>query len=160
SLAFVGATWLLAHQAAGAAAGRFAALLMALPPVYILVVSLKPFAPYSEVAVLGSLALWCATGLVIAADPWRDRLRALGCGLAGGLAFWMHPLAVYYLAPIALFLLLWLRGWRLVQVVLVGLAGFALGALPVWLYNVQSHGATLWLLLAGARGDAANPRAV
>src|SRR5712692_8607499 len=57
SLAFVGTTWLLAREVGGPVAARFAALLMAVPPVYILVLSLKPFAPYTEVAVLGSLAL-------------------------------------------------------------------------------------------------------
>src|SRR5712692_2891601 len=85
SLAFVGTTWLLAREVGGPVAARFAALLMAVPPVYILVLSLKPFAPYTEVAVLGSLALWCATVLVVGRDRSHDRVRALACGLAGGL---------------------------------------------------------------------------
>jgi hypothetical protein len=160
SIAFVGTTWLLAREVGGTVAARFAALLMALPPVYILVLSLKPFAPYTEVAVLGSLALACATGLVVGRDPSRDRVRALGCGIVGGLAFWMHPRAVYYLVPIAILILAHLRGVRRIQAGLLGLAGFVLGALPLWLYNLQTNGATLWLVLAGARGDAANPAAV
>src|SRR5207237_6666671 len=65
-----------------------------------------------------------------------------------------------HLVAIAALCLLHLRGGRLVTVALLGLAGFVVGALPVWLYNVQTGGATVWLLLAGARGDAANPAAV
>jgi hypothetical protein len=160
SMAFVGTTWLLAREVGGPVAARFAALLMAVPPVYILVLSLKPFAPYTEVAVLGSLALWCATVLVVGRDPSRDRVRALACGVAGGLAFWLHPLAVYYLVAIAVLCLLHLRGRRLVTVAGLGLAGFVVGALPIWVYNLQTNGATVWLLLAGARGEAANPLAV
>src|SRR5438270_6698920 len=81
SLALVGTTWLLAREVGGTVAGRFAAVLMALPPVYILVLSLKPWAPYTEVAVLGSLALWCATRLVVRRDRGRDGARALACGV-------------------------------------------------------------------------------
>src|SRR5439155_13415329 len=117
----------------------------------ILVLSLKPFAPYTEVAVLGSLALWCATVLVVGRDRSRDRVRALACGLAGGLAFWLHPLAVYYLVAIAALCLLHLRGGRLVTVALLGLAGFVVGALPVWRHNAQAGGVRLWLVLAGPR---------
>src|SRR5205085_8669284 len=32
--------------------------------------------------------------------------------------------------------------------------------LPLWVYNLQSGGATLWLLLGGAHGDAADPAGV
>jgi hypothetical protein len=133
---------------------------MALPPVYILVLSLKPWAPYTEVAVLGSLALWCAIRLVVRRDRSRDAAGALACGVLGGVAFWMHPLAVDYLVAIAALCLVYLRGGRLIQVGVFGVAGFVVGALPLWLYNVQTRGATVYLLGAGARGDAANPAAV
>ncbi len=58
SVAFVLVTWLLTREVVGAAAGRFAAALVALPPIYIGVLSLKPLAPYIEVTVLGTLAVW------------------------------------------------------------------------------------------------------
>ena len=63
STALVGTTWLLAHEVAGRTAASLAALLMALPPVYVLVLSLKPWAPYTEVMLLGTLTLVCAVRL-------------------------------------------------------------------------------------------------
>src|SRR5260370_30866508 len=52
SLALVGTTWLLAREAAGRTAAHFAAALAAIPPVYVLVLSLKPWAPYTELILL------------------------------------------------------------------------------------------------------------
>lgn len=156
SLALVPATWLLAREAAGPVAGRFAAALVALGPVYQLVLSLKPWAPYTEVALLGTLTLWATLRLAWPGPRQRDPPWALGCGLAGGLAFWLHPLAVEYLLPAALLLILRLRGRRLLLVPLLGLVGFGLGALPFWLYNLETGGATLWFVLAGSGGQTAD----
>src|SRR5436189_3026738 len=63
SLALIGTTWLLAREAAGRSAAYFAAGLAAIPPVYALVLSLKPWAPYTEVILLGSVCLTCALRL-------------------------------------------------------------------------------------------------
>ncbi|MBV9355570.1 MAG: hypothetical protein JO023_08585 [Chloroflexi bacterium] len=155
SLAFVGTTWLLAREAAGRAAALFAALLVALPPVYVLVMTLKPWAPYTEVIVFGQLALLAATRLAFPGGRRVGVLAAIGSGLAGGFAFYLHPLAVWYLVPCALLVVLRVRGQRLVQAALGGLLGFALGALPLWLYNLQTDGATLRFVLAGSGGQTA-----
>src|SRR5690349_3445438 len=42
SLALIGTTWLLAREVGGKAAAWFAAVLMVVPPAYLLVLSLKP----------------------------------------------------------------------------------------------------------------------
>jgi Dolichyl-phosphate-mannose-protein mannosyltransferase len=156
SLALVPAAWLLAREAAGPVAGRFAAALAALAPAYQLVLSLKPWAPYTEVVLLGTLMLWATLRLAWPGVGQRDALWALGCGLAGGLALWLHPLAVEYLLPAALLLILRLRGRRLLLVPLLGLVGFGFGSLPLWLYNFESGGATLWFILAGSGGQTAD----
>src|SRR6266851_4524262 len=67
SLALIGTTCLLAREVAGTAAAWFAGLLAALPPVYVLVLSLKPWAPYTEVILFGSLCVTCALRLA-----WPD----------------------------------------------------------------------------------------
>jgi hypothetical protein len=156
SLALVGSTWLLAREVAGRTAARFAALLVALPPIYVLVMTLKPWAPYTEVIVFGQLALLAATRLAFPGGRSVGLLAAVGCGLAGGFAFYLHPLAVWYLLPCALLVVLGVRGVRLVQAALGGLLGFAIGALPLWLYNLQTGGATLRFVLAGSGGQTAD----
>src|SRR5260370_13202188 len=84
SLALIGTTWLLAREVGGRSAAWFAAVLVALSPAYVLVLSLKPWAPYTEVILFGSLCLLGAVRLA-----WRrptpqphDGITALGTGLA------------------------------------------------------------------------------
>jgi Dolichyl-phosphate-mannose-protein mannosyltransferase len=157
SVATAASTWYLARQAAGPIGARFAAVLATLPPMYVLVLSLKPWAPYTEVMVLGSLCLACAIRL-----GWHggDVRTALVCGVLGGLAFWMHPLAIWYLTAAALSVFLQLRGLRLLRIAMTGVVGFLVGALPVWIYNVQSNAATLRYVLAGTQGQTADRWAV
>ena len=160
SLALVGAIWLLAREAAGRGAAWLAAVLAAVPPAYVLVLWLKPWAPYTEVVLLGTLALWCATRLAFPRPCQSDALWAGGSGLAGGLAFWMHPLAVWYLLAAAGIVVLRARGRRLLHASSLVALGFCGGALPVWLFNLQTRGATFQFVLAGTRGQTADRLAV
>lgn len=156
SLLCVWATWLLTRELAGKLAARFAALLVALPPIYVLVLSLKPWAPYTEVILLGTVSLLGAVRIAFPHGGQRDWRWSLLAGVSGGLAFWMHPLAVYYLLPAATFVLWRARRARLAQALALGLSGFAVGALPVWVYNLQTGGATFRFVLAGSGGATAN----
>jgi hypothetical protein len=160
SLACIGTSWLLAREVAGTTAAWFAAALAAVPPVYVLVLGLKPWAPYTEVILLGSLSLLCALRLGWPRACQRDALWALGCGVCGGLAFWMHPLAVWYLLAAALTVALRVRGLRWALVLGSGLLGFALGALPVWIFNLQTGGSTFRFVLSGSQGQTADRGAV
>jgi 4-amino-4-deoxy-L-arabinose transferase-like glycosyltransferase len=160
SLALIGTTWLLAREAAGRTAAWFAAALMALPPVYVLALSLKPWAPYTEVILLGCLTLTCALRLAWPRPFQRDGRWAFACGLFGGLALWMHPLAVWYLATAALVLVARVRGARWLAVIGAGLAGFAVGGLPIWIFNVQTGGATFRFVVGGTQGQTADRLAV
>ena len=160
SLALIGTTWLLAREAAGRTAAWFAAALMALPPVYVLALSLKPWAPYTEVILLGCLTLTCALRLAWPRPFQRDGRWAFACGLSGGLALWMHPLAVWYLATAALVLVARVRGARWLAVIGAGLAGFAMGGLPIWIFNVQTGGATFRFVVGGTQGQTADRLAV
>jgi 4-amino-4-deoxy-L-arabinose transferase-like glycosyltransferase len=160
SIGLVGTSWLLGREVGGRAAGWFAALLAAVPPVYVLVLSLKPWAPYTEVIVLGSLSLLCALRLGWPRSGQHDRRWALGCGVAGGLALWMHPLAVWYLAAAALVMVVRVRRARLLAAIVWGVLGFTLGGLPIWLFNLQTGGATLRFILNGSQGQTADRGAV
>jgi len=187
SLATIGTSWLLARTIAGPVAGWFAAALAALPPVYVLVLGLKPWAPYTEVILFGTLCLVCAlrlawpgpcplraprsgihplralrSGIHPLRAPrsgihQRNGLWALSCGASGGLAFWMHPLAVWYLLPAALAVLLRARSARVIG---LGFLGFAVGALPVWIFNLQTAGATFRFVVSGTSGQTADRLAV
>jgi hypothetical protein len=160
SLALIGTTWLLAREVAGRPAAWFAAIFAAVPPVYVLVLSLKPWAPYTEVILFGSLSLTCAIRLGWPRLGQRDGRWSLACGVAGGLALWMHPLAVWYLSAAALTLLATVRGARWLRIGVAGVIGFLLGGLPIWIYNLQTGGATLRFILGGTQGQTADRGAV
>lgn len=160
SLGLIGTSWLLAREVAGRPAAWFAAALATIPPAYVLVLSLKPWAPYTEVILLGSLSLLCAIRLAWPRREQRDRPWALACGVCGGLALWMHPLAVWYLAAAVLTLLARVRGRRWLTILGAGLLGFLVGGVPIWLYNVETGGGTLRFVLGGTQGQSADRGAV
>ncbi|MBV9595718.1 MAG: glycosyltransferase family 39 protein [Chloroflexi bacterium] len=160
SLGLIATTWLLAREAAGRPAAWFAAALAALPPAYVLVLSLKPWAPYTEVILLGSLSLLCAMRLAWPKHAQADGRWALGCGVCGGLALWMHPLAIWYLLAALVSLLARVRGRRWLVILGMGAGGFVIGGLPIWLYNLQTGGATLRFVLSGSQGQTADRGAV
>jgi hypothetical protein len=133
---------------------------MVIPAAYPLVLSLKPWAPYTEVILLGSLCLTCAVRLAWPRPFQSDTRWSLACGAAGGLAMWMHPLAAWYLGAAMLTLLARVRGARWWPIAACGLVGFVLGGLPVWIFNLQTGGATLRFVLSGSQGQVADRGAV
>jgi hypothetical protein len=160
SLALIVTSWLLAREVAGRPAAWFAAVLAAAPPAYVLVLSLKPWAPYTEVILFGSLCLLGAVRLAWPRAVQNDRPWAFACGLSGGVALWMHPLAVWYLAAAIVVLLARVHGRRLGTAAGWGLLGFAVGSLAIWLYNVQTDAATLRFIVNGSQGQTADRGAV
>ena len=120
---------------AGSAAGRrplIAGLYLALPPRFLAVFSLNSVGQYVDVLALGGIAL----ALVARAGATgRGRAPAATCAAAGfllGAAFWQQPVALSYVAAAVVVLAL-RRGSGLSWAV----AGFAVGVLPVVLWNVQ-----------------------
>jgi len=157
SLGVILATGWLAGEVAGRPAAWFAMLLAAAPPVYVLVLAEKPWAPYTEVILLGLLALGCAVRL-----GWRRPTRrlAVACGLLGGFAMWMHPLAIWYLGAAAIAVVLRVRPPQLMRTAGWGLLGFIIGGLPVWVFNLQTGGSTVRYITAGSGGQTADRGAV
>lgn len=157
SLATIGTSFALARTVSGPAAAWFAAALAAVPPAYVLVLGLKPWAPYTDVILLGSACLLCAVRLAWPRPCQRSLRWAAACGVSGGLAFWMHPLAVWYLLPAAAVIVLRVRGLRTYA---AALGGFIVGALPVWIFNLQTGGATVAFVLKGTSGQSTDKLAV
>ena len=86
----------------------------------------------------------------------RDAVWSLACGVSGGVALWMHPLAVWYLSAAALALLARVRGARWLTIAGCGVAGFVVGGLPIWIFNLQTGGATFRFVLGGTQGQTAD----
>ena len=140
ALAGLALTVRLAHDAFGPRAALLTAVLLAVPPDFLLFWSHEARGHYPLTMVLGTLALLLAVRAPTAPAGRATLLFALLGGTLG-LAFWTNFLVLVYGPAVAVLLLR--RGLRpLVPRLLVALPAFALGSLPHWLYGVP-HGTAL-----------------
>ena len=140
ALASVGLTVRLAHDAFGPRAALFTAVLLAVPPDFLLFWSHEARDHYPLTILLGTLALLLALRAPAARGGRATVLFTLLGGVLG-LAFWTNFLSLVYFPAVALLLLR--RGLRpLVPRVLAALPAFAIGSLPHWLYGVP-HGTAM-----------------
>lgn len=137
-LAFIVATMALARRIGGRPAALASGLYLALGPKFLTVFSLNSVGQYVDVLALGGAALALLPQLLQAEPSPRERLRALSVGLLLGAAFWQQPVALCYAAT-ALGALALRRGPRTARRWAWLLAGVAVGALPVLVWNLR-HG--------------------
>lgn len=105
SLALIYLTYRLGERAFGQAVGLLGALLVALGPLLLTVVSLKTWGGYIETMVIGAGALLMTMSvLALPRNDARSTRYLAAIGLLSGLATWMHPLYFYYLFAVGLLL--------------------------------------------------------
>lgn len=128
--------------------GLIAALLLAFPAVNTVLYTTASLGGYGEAMLIGNLILLLSFWIVRRGIPQAHRNLMwawLGWGFLAGCGLWANGLTLVYSAPAGLYLIL--NGLKRVEsrqwLVWVGiaLAGFAVGALPWWIY-------------AGSRGPA------
>ena len=88
-----------------------------------------------------ALLLLGMLSLVIAAKQLKEGYSLKWMALLGlclGLAFWTHPLAVVYLIPIVVVLLIKNEKFFVRSSALPFTAGFLIGSSPFWLYNLAN----------------------
>lgn len=143
SLLLMALTYRLATLVYDGPTGRLALLYVGLPPLALLYFGVTAKDPYAEIPLLGLLLVLLAVRL--AKTEGVDRRRAFVLGLVGGVAWWTQLLLVSYLLAVGVFVVCRRRPWLLREGG-AGLAGFALGSLPLWCYNLVQPGWTLGLI--------------
>lgn len=136
--------------------GIFAAALLAIPTVNVMLYTTASLGGYGEALLLGSLVLLLALRLVrrqIAPGSGKVPWMMFGLwGLLVGIGLWANGLSLVYSAPAGLYLLYYLwkcrRNW-LVCFFAAGGAGFFLGSLPWWIYALVNGPSRLVLELFG-----------
>lgn len=139
----------------GVAVAFLSGLLVAVPPAFLAIWSLKARGGYIETLVLGQILI------LLAMDVGRRgqvALREAGAmGLLAGLGAWVNPLIVMYLLPIAVYLGLALRSRVVGRWLIVAAVGCVAGAAPLLAYNLANGFATADLMLGGAWSPAEIP---
>lgn len=142
SLGFLAFSAILARQLFGLGAGLATAAYLAFPPAVWAVWSTKARGGYAEVLFLGQALLL----VTLALARFPNRRLAMLWGLLAGLAFWTHLLAVVYLVPALLYLVLGRGRWTLGHVGMLAL-GVLVGMLPLLIDNVATGFKTVAALL-------------
>ena len=139
SLLFLLLTWRLAETVFDERTGLVALALAAFPPMFLTWYSVLARANYIENLVFGNLLILIAIRLAGPGLRPSDRLRTLGIyGLVAGFAFYMNFQSIHYLLTSAIFLL-WRGQFRvLLRQSWICVAGFLLGSIPLWIYNLST----------------------
>ncbi len=145
-VAYVAGLFRLGLLVAGPRAALLAGLYAAFSPAFVTRYSLSNDGNYVEVLALGTWALWlCARWT--REDDMRPRL-AFAAGLLLGLAFWCHILAVIHTAALAVLLVLVGRLGATRSLLGFG-AGWAIGYVPGWLFNLANDWESFHYLVPG-----------
>ncbi|MGI9147714.1 MAG: glycosyltransferase family 39 protein [Chloroflexota bacterium] len=154
SLVFLALSAAIGRRLFGTGPALATAAYLAVPPAFWAVWSTKARGGYAELLCVGQALL--LTTLILGESP--SRRLAVVWGLLAGLAFWTHALAVVYLAPAVVFLILARRQadgqphtqrWSVLEVALAGVGGLV-GMAPLILENVADGFLTLAALLQPA----------
>jgi hypothetical protein len=135
----------IGDRAGGPAAGLGALLFVVIGPFPFFYYMASPRGGY---AVAMALGLWVLHRTAqLAAAEWERRPASPAAyavlGLAAGIGWWSNPLITASLLTAAALLTVALRGRVLRLRIVAGLAGFALGTLPVWWWNARNGWLTL-----------------
>jgi hypothetical protein len=142
-LVWLAAVMALARGVGGFAAASAAGLYMAVSPRFLTAFSLNNVGQYAEVNALGAASLALLT---------RGRGLLLP-GLLAGLAVWQQLVGVYFVLVLVL-AVAFTPELRRPRSIAAGLAGFAAGSYPIWIWNAANEWGTLDLFRRGGKNPA------
>nr|BBH96091.1 hypothetical protein KTA_42900 [Thermogemmatispora argillosa] len=145
-LLFALASYQLAYLLYGRTVALCSLALLALAPRYVLTPEMRAVGGAVETLAFGSLAMLLATWLALASPEAEERsssttrlLAFFAWGVVAGLGLWSHWLVVPYLCcSLILQALFCWREWLRSPALLLLVAGLALGAFPLILYNLHA----------------------
>ncbi len=125
----------------GKSGGLTALALSVVGPYFYFMFQFAPRGGYMVMMVLGLLCMWLSSRTAFELQngiPVKLR-RYFIIGLFAGLGWWTNPLIISALLASAVILAFGLRKKIVSVMPLLGLAGFMLGSLPFWLWNIYNH---------------------
>ncbi|MFN7130486.1 MAG: discoidin domain-containing protein, partial [Myxococcales bacterium] len=150
SLVHVGAAAVLALRTLERRAAICAALYLAAAPLLLTLWSLKLRGGFVSIWALGTLLLLVAHAQATHGATVKGSLLL---GLLAGISTWVNFLVFPWIAAAGLYLLSRRQVFSRAATFGVCAAGFALGSLPLWAWNLTHDWATFRQLLGGGGGD-------
>jgi hypothetical protein len=139
-LVWIAAVMVLARQVGGLPAAAGSGAFLAVSPRFLAAFSLNNVGQYPEVNALGAAALAL---LAAGGGP-------LGAAFLVGLALWQQLLAVYFVAVLALAIVV-TPDWRRPRGLLDAALGLAAGTYPIWVWNAAHGWATFDFFRRGGK---------
>jgi len=140
SLCFVISAYYLGKEIQDKKFGILTMLFACIPPQYVFWNNLSALGGYPETLVFGNIALLLTLKIVKSETTSKKIKYYTLLGFVSGLAIWTHLLIIYYLVPIAIFLLVnEKKSFLLLKAPLASIPAFILGGLPFWIYNIKHH---------------------
>jgi hypothetical protein len=133
--ALTGAVYLLSRTVAPRAESVAAALYIVFAPGFLTAWGMGNEGSYPDVLALGTLML--ALGFRFLKDEVDGRAAAFWIGVLGGIAFWIHILATYYLLAAVFILLVHRFGKPAIARLSAFVLGFTAGDFPGILWNLS-----------------------
>ena len=141
-----------------AVAGLLTATLTAFPSLYFTILELRAWNFETETPVLGDLLLLVSWALIWGSSTRPEAARFWGytrrewllwgaLGLLAGVGFYGNLQTIFYDVPIIFFLFLKDKLFFVRPFVLIVLAGFMIGSIPFWIYNLAPSWQTITFYL-------------
>ena len=142
--------YLVARRLLSRRAAVLTLAVLAVPALPLAARSVEGALLYQALLILGNLSLLAMDALFFRGAP-RSRVL-LVLGLLAGLGWWVTPLMLVFMTPVAALALRTglVRDWRVALYPL----GFVLGSLPVWLHEWQHFPTGRWVSAEGLFGPA------
>lgn len=151
SLVWMVTTYALVRRLSDRWAAALAVSLVAVPPLYVTVATVKTWGATVETMALGNFILLAAVNAVDEVDRKRYAVWCALLGLAIGFSFWLHWLGAYYIVAALAYLILRRPGLLLAPGAWMALPLFFIGGLPLWVYNLLHDWVTFRYLLGGGK---------
>ena len=149
--AFTGALFLLSRTVLNRFAAIAACVYVIIAPGFLTAWGIHNQGSYLDVLFLGTCMLAIGARWLLAKDRQEHLAPAFWIGLLGGVAFWTHILATYYLLTAVGLLIIADRSLKIFRRLGVFAAGFFLGDFPGILWNVTHEWLSFRWWSIGAR---------
>lgn len=142
SILFMISAYYLGRELKDRTTGLLMMLYSALPPPYFFRESIAPLGYHIEILFLGNIMLILALKIPNILSGMKKTIYFILLGFFGGIGVWTHYIILYYLVPIAIYLILNEKWKSILKNSVPAAISFFLIGLPFWIFTFKYNFAT------------------